>query len=211
MGKQKAESKTWRARVWAQSNWQVLLFWLACAFAGWYLGAKGYGMAIYFRLTGMNPEEWTPLLRLTAEKDPKVGSVVSLDGLTDWQGKPVKLPFSDKMTGLLFVCGRCGLEETLSLAKVFQSRNADKVRLIVVYIGQPDAEFYGLWNKYKELTFVRDPQLKVFERLNALYMPRLYLISPDGTLRYLSPLTGYLWLLERWEEELEHVSKLLRG
>lgn len=209
MGKQKAESKIWKVRVWVQSNWQVLLFWLACAFAGWYLGAKGYGAILYFWLTGINPEEWTPFLRLAAERDPKVGSVVSLDGLTDWKGTPVKLPLPDKITALLFTYGKYGFKETLSLARDFQNRNVDKVRLIVVYIGQPDAEFYRLWNSFKELTFLRDPQLKVFERLNALYMPRLYLIAPDGTLRYLSPLTGYLWRPERWQEELEHVSKLL--
>jgi len=166
-------------------------------------------MALYFRITGINPEEWTPLLRLTAKRDPKVGTTVSLEGLTDWQGRPVNLPLQDKMTALLFVCGRCGLEETLRLAQVFQNQNFDKVRLFIVYIGQPDAEFYGLWNKYRELTFLRDPKLEVFERLNALYMPRFYLVAPGGTLRYLSPLTGYFWRLERWQEELERVSELL--
>ena len=213
MGKQKAvERKIWQVRVWFQSNWQVLLFWLACSFAGWFLGAKGYGMALYFRLTGINPEEWTPLLCLTAERDPKIGSPVSLDGLTDWQGSLVKLPFPDKMTGLLFICGRCGLEETLTTFLAFQKRHADKMRLIIVYIGQPNAEFYLLWNSFKELTFMRDPQLKVFEHLNALYMPRFYLISPDGTLCYLSPLTSYFWQPERWQEELERISHwLLNG
>jgi hypothetical protein len=34
-------------------------------------------------LTGIDPEEWTPLMRLTAQKDPKVGTIVSLEGLTD--------------------------------------------------------------------------------------------------------------------------------
>lgn len=51
--------------------------------------------------------------------------------------------------------------------------------------------------------------IKVFERLNALYMPRLYLISPDGTLRYLSPMAGYNWRPDRWQEELEHIGRLL--
>jgi len=208
-GKRFSEGRMSKVLGWAKDNWQILLFWFACAFAGWYLGAKGYGMALYFRITGINPEEWTPILRLTAEKDPKVGTIVSLEGLTDWQGKPVNLPLQDKMTALLFVCGRCGLEETLQLAQVFQNQNFDKVRLFIVYIGQPDAEFYGLWNKYRELTFLRDPKLEVFERLNALYMPRFYLVAPGGTLRYLSPLTGYFWRLERWQEELERVSELL--
>ncbi|MFA0753326.1 MAG: hypothetical protein IMHGJWDQ_001097 [Candidatus Fervidibacter sp.] len=196
---------------WAQGNWPVLLFWLACAIGGWYLGAKGYGMALYFRLTGINPEEWPPLLRLTAQNDPKVGSFVSLEGLTDWDGKPFKLPFPEKMTGLWFVCGRCGLEKTLRLAHALQNQNPDKVKVVVVYIGQPDAEFYQFWNSFGDLIFLRDPQLTVFERLNAPYMPRLYLIAPGGTLRYLSPLAGHNWQSERWQEELERIRRLLGG
>lgn len=166
-------------------------------------------MALYFRLTGINPEEWTPLLRLTAQNDPKVGSIVSLEGLTDWKGNPFKLPFPEKMTALWFVCGRCGLEESLRIAHAFQSQNSEKVKVIVVYIGQPDAEFYQLWNSFKDLTFLSDPQLKVFERLNALYMPRLYLVAPDGTLLYLSPMAGYNWRFDRWQEELGRIRSLL--
>jgi hypothetical protein len=85
-GATKLESKLAKWRAWGKENWQVLLFWLACAFAGWYLGAKGYRMALYFRLTGIDPEEWTPLMRLTAQKDPKVGTIVSLEGLTNRHG-----------------------------------------------------------------------------------------------------------------------------
>jgi hypothetical protein len=205
----RTEGKIGKLARWAKDNWQVLIFWLACAFAGWYLGARGYGMEIYFRITGINPQEWTPLLLLTAQNDPKIGSIVSLEGLTDWQGKPFKLPFPDKETALLFVCGRCGLEDTLNLAQAFQNRYYQKVRLYVVYIGEPDAEAYALMQRTKGLIFLRDPKLEVFERLNALYMPRFYLISANGTLRYLSPLTGYLWRPERWEEEFERISQLL--
>ena len=203
------KGKTGKLARWAKNNWQVIIFWLVCAFAGWYLGAKGYGMEIYFRITGINPQEWTPFLLLTAQNDPKVGSIVSLEGLTDWQGKPFKLPFPDKETALLFVCGRCGLEEILNLAQVFHNRYYQKVRLCVVYIGEADAEAYALMQRARGLIFLRDSQLKVFERLNALYMPRFYLISHDGMLRYLSPLTGYLWRPERWEEEFERISQLL--
>ncbi len=204
------EGKIRRTIAWCQSHWQVLLFWLACAFAGWYLGAKGYGIRLYFSLAGIDPQEWTPHLRLTAQKDPKVGSTVSLDGLTDWQGKPVKLPFPDKTTALWFVCSGCGLEETLQVAQAFQNRHADKVKTAIVYVGKPNAEFFRLWRNFSNMLLVRDAQLVVFERLNALYMPRLYLISPDGTLRYLSPLTSRLWRAERWQRELEKVGARLR-
>ena len=203
----KSEGKLARWRAWVRGNWQVLLFWFACAFAGWYLGAKGYGMTIYFRLTGINPEEWTPLLRLTAQKDPKVGTFVSLEGLTDWQGRPVSLPFKDRLTAIFFVCGRCGLEESLNLAQAFQDRHAERVRVAIVYIGQPDAEFITLSRRFNRLLFLFDPKLKVFEHLNALYMPRLYLIGSDGTLQYLSSLAGYNWRPERWREELERLSQ----
>ncbi len=198
-----------RWTMWLRGNGQVLLFWLACAFVGWYLGAKGYGTALLFRLTGIDPEEWTPILQLTAEKDPKVGSVISLEGLTDWSGKPVRLPFPDKLTALWFTCGTCGLEETLQLIHAFQSQNADKIRTAVVYIGQPNAELFRLWNAYKDLVFVWDPKLTVFERLNALYMPRLYLVAPDGTLRYLSRLSLRSRQIEKWQKELAQVKYLL--
>lgn len=164
-------------------------------------------MAIYFRLTGINPEEWTPLLRLTAQKDPKVGTFVSLEGLTDWQGRPIKLPFPDKMTALLFLCAHCGMEEKLKVFQSFAQRHADRGRFVIVYIGQPDAEVLQLSQIWTGVVWARDPQLKVFERLNALYMPRLYLIASDGTLRYLTPLVGYLWNADRWAEELERVSR----
>ncbi len=204
------EGKIGRTIAWCQSHWQVLLFWLACAFVGWFLGSKGYGTALLFRLAGIDPEEWTPLLQLTAEKDPKVGSVISLEGLTDWNGKPVRLPFPDKLTALLFVCGTCGLEETLQLIHAFQTQNADRVRTAVVYIGQPDAELFRLWKAYKGLLFVRDPKLTVFEGLNALYMPRLYLFAPDVTLRYLSRLPlGFTGTPEKWQKELKKVGNLL--
>ena len=205
----RTEGKIGKLARWAKDNWQVLIFWLACAFAGWYLGARGYGMEIYFRITGINPQEWTPLLLLTAQNDPKIGSIVSLEGLTDWQGKLFKLPFPDKETALLFVCGRCGLEDTLNLAQAFQNRYYQKVRLCVVYIGEPDAEAYALMQRTKGLIFLRDPKLEVFERLNALYMPRFYLISANGTLRYLSPLTGHFWRFEKWQEEFERLGQLL--
>jgi len=194
---------------WAKDNWQVIIFWLACAFVGWYLGARGYGIEIYFRITGLDPREWTPLMVLTAQKDPKVGNNVSLEGLTDWQGRPFKLPFPDKETALLFVCGRCGLEDILNLAQNFQSRNFQKVSLCVVYIGESDAEAYSIMQRTRGLIFLRDPKLEVFERLNALYMPRFYLISRGGTLRYLSPLTGRFWSPERWQEEFERIGQLL--
>ncbi len=164
-------------------------------------------MEIYFRIIGLDPREWTPLMVLTAQKDPKVGSNVSLEGLTNWQGKPFKLPFPDKETALLFVCGRCGLEDILNLAQNFQSRNFQKVSLCVVYIGEPDAEAYSIMQRTRGLIFLRDPRLEVFERLNALYMPRFYLIAPDGKLRYLSPLVGHNWRPERWKEELEKLSQ----
>ena len=208
MGKQKAvERKIWQVRVWFQSNWQVLRFWLACSFAGWFLGAKGYGMARYFRLTGIDPEEWIPLLRLTAQKDPKVGAVVSLNGLTDWQGHPMKLPFPEKMTAVFFLCAHCGMEEKLQVFQTFAQRHADKVRMVIVFIGHPDAEVVRLSQGLTSVIWARDPQLAVFQRLNALYMPRLYLITPDSTLRYLSPLVGYHWSAERWAKELERVSQ----
>ncbi|MFA0784621.1 peroxiredoxin family protein [Fervidibacter sacchari] len=203
----KLGSKLARWRAWVKENWQVLLFWFACAFAGWYLGAKGYGMALYFRLTGIDPEEWTPLMRLTAQKDPKVGTIVSLEGLTDWQGRPMKLPFHDKMTALLFFCAHCGMEEKLQVFQDFAQRHADKVRMVIVFIGQPDAEVLRLSQSWTGVVWARDPKLVVFQRLNALHMPRLYLIASDGTLRYLSPLVGYLWDADRWAKELERVSK----
>jgi hypothetical protein len=206
-GATKLESKLTKWRAWGKENWQVLLFWLACAFAGWYLGAKGYGMALYFRLTGIDPEEWTPLMRLTAQKDPKVGTIVSLEGLTDWQGRPVRLPFKDKLTALFFVCGRCGLEDSLNLAQAFQDRHAERVKVAIVYIGHPDSEVVALSQRFNRLPFLFDPKLKVFQRLNALYMPRFYLIGSDGTLQYLSPLVGHGWSPERWREELKRLSQ----
>jgi len=57
------------------------------------------------------------------------------------------------------------------------------------------------------IVWARDPQLTVFQRLNALYMPRFYLIGSDGTLQYLSPLVGHGWSPERWREELERLSQ----
>jgi hypothetical protein len=206
-GATKLESKLAKWRAWGKENWQVLLFWLACAFAGWYLGAKGYGMALYFRLTGIDPEEWTPLMRLTAQKDPKVGTIVSLEGLTDWQGRPLKLPSDDKVTGLLFICAHCGMEEKLQIFQAFAQRHTDKLRMVIVFIGQPDAEILRLSQNWTGIVWARDPQLTVFQRLNALYMPRFYLIASDGTLRYLSPLVGYHWDADRWAKELEQVSK----
>jgi len=203
----KSEGKLARWWAWGKENWQVLLFWLACAFAGWYLGTKGYGMALYFRLTSIDPEEWIPLLRLTAQKDPKVGTVVSVNGLTDWQGRPMKLPFPEKMTVVLFLCAHCGMEEKLQVFQTFAQRHADKVRMVIVFIGQPDAEVVRLSQGLTSVVWARDPQLAVFQRLNALYMPRLYLITPDSTLRYLSPLVGYHWSVERWAKELERVSQ----
>jgi len=164
-------------------------------------------MALYFRLTGIDPEEWTPLMRLTAQKDPKVGTIVSLEGLTDWQGRPMKLPFHDKMTALLFFCAHCGMEEKLQVFQDFAQRHADKVRMVIVFIGQPDAEVLRLSQSWTGVVWARDPKLVVFQRLNALHMPRLYLIASDGTLRYLSPLVGYLWDADRWAKELERVSK----
>jgi hypothetical protein len=164
-------------------------------------------MALYFRLTGIDPEEWIPLLRLTAQKDPKVGTVVSLNGLTDWQGRPMKLPFPEKMTAVLFLCAHCGMEEKLQVFQTFAQRHADKVRMVIVFIGQPDAEVVRLSQGLTSVVWARDPQLAVFQRLNALYMPRLYLITPDSTLRYLSPLVGYHWSVERWAKELERVSQ----
>jgi hypothetical protein len=92
----RTEGKIGKLARWAKDNWQVLIFWLACAFAGWYLGARGYGMEIYFRITGINPQEWTPLLLLTAQNDPKVGSIVSLEGLTGKANLSNCLPLTRK-------------------------------------------------------------------------------------------------------------------
>lgn len=166
-------------------------------------------MALYFRLTGINPEEWTPLLRLTAQNDPKVGSIVSLEGLTDLEGKPMQLPFPDKFTGLLFVCSGCGLKETLAAFSAFQQRHKDKVQLVVVFVGGITSDTVEMLSVVPNAIWARDPKLAVFERLNALYMPRFYLIAQDGTLRYLSPLVGYFWQAERWHQELERLSKCL--
>ena len=44
-GATKLESKLTKWRAWGKENWQVLLFWLAYAFAGWYLGALNYHRA----------------------------------------------------------------------------------------------------------------------------------------------------------------------
>ncbi|MCS7186394.1 MAG: hypothetical protein RMK89_05500, partial [Armatimonadota bacterium] len=194
-----------------KSNWQILLFWFACAFAGWYLGAKGYGMALYFRITGINPEEWIPILRLAAQKDSKVGTQISLEGLVDWNGKPMKLPYSEKMTGLLFICSQCGLEEKLAIFYQFSQCHSDKLQTVVVYVGQPSAEFFEFWRQFKGVNWARDPGLMVFERLNVLYMPRFYLFAPDGTMRYISPIVGYLWHSDRWQKELKRVEKILGG
>jgi len=203
------EGRLGKALRWARSNWQVLLFWLACAFAGWYLGAKGYGMAIYFRITGINPQEWTPIMRLSAEKDPKVGSEISLDGLVDWNGKPLKLPYKEGATGVLFICGQCGMEEKLATFYEFAQHYSGKLKMVVVYVGQPTDELLVFWRSYEDVTWARDPNLSVFERLNALYMPRFYLVGSDGTLRYISPIVGYLWSSERWRQELERVGRIL--
>ncbi|MCS7266184.1 MAG: thioredoxin family protein [Armatimonadetes bacterium] len=209
-GKQlRREGRISKALWWAKSNWQILLFWFACAFAGWYLGAKGYGMALYFRITGINPEEWIPILRLAAQKDPKVGTQISLDGLVDWNGKPMKLPYSEKMTGLLFICSQCGMEEKLAAFYEFYQSHANKLQMIVVYVGQPSEELFDFWRNFKGLDWARDPNLTVFERLNVLYMPRFYLIAPDKTLRYISPIVGYLWHSDKWQQELERVEKLV--
>ncbi len=166
-------------------------------------------MALYFRLAGIGPEDRDPFIRLTAQKDPKVGTVVSLEGLTDWQGRPVKLPFPDKTTALAFICGACGLEEFLNLMQEFHQRHGDRVRVAIVYIGHPSEDLFQIWQTLKGMVLVRDPKLSVFERLNALYMPRLYLIAPDGTLRYLSPLSARRWTVERWQKELERVKAKL--
>ena len=203
------EGRFSKALRWAGSNWQILLFWFACAFAGWYLGARGYGMAIYFRITGINPQEWIPILRLAAEKDPKVGSSVSLEGLTDWSGKPLKLPYRDKMTGVLFICGQCGMEEKLAVFYEFSQRHAEKLQMVIVYVGQLSEELIEFWKSFKGVVWARDPNLTVFERLNVLYMPRFYLIAPDGTLRYISPIVGYLWQPDRWQQELKRVERIL--
>jgi len=71
---------------WAQGNWPVLLFWLACAIGGWYLGAKGYGMALYFRLTGINPEEWPPPPKTDRPKRSK-GRLFCFPGRLDRLGR----------------------------------------------------------------------------------------------------------------------------
>jgi hypothetical protein len=205
----RTEGKIGKLARWAKDNWQVLIFWLACAFAGWYLGARGYGMEIYFRITGINPQEWTPLLRLTSERDPKVGSKVSLNDLVDWAGKPLKLPQSGKIIGLLFICGQCGIEEKLAVFYNFASRHHENMRLIIVYIGHPNHELMVFWRTFKEAIWARDPKLSAFERLNALYMPRFYLIAPDGTLKYISPIVGYLWSTDKWQQELKRIEKVL--
>jgi hypothetical protein len=95
----------------------------------------------------------------------------------------------------------------LNLAQAFQDRNAEKVKVAIVYIGHPDAEVVALSQRFDRLPFFFDPKLTVFQRLNALYMPRLYLIGSDGTLQYLSPLVGHGWHPERWMEELERLSQ----
>ena len=208
-GKRFSEGRMSKVLGWVKDNWQILLFWFACAFAGWYLGAKGYGMVLYFRITGINPEEWIPILRLAAEKDPRVGIQVSLDGLTDWEGKPLQLPYREKMTGVLFICGQCGMEEKLATFYEFSQNHAEKLQMVVVYVGQPSEELFVFWRSFKGVVWARDPNLTVFEMLNVLYMPRFYLVAPDGTLRYISPIVGYLWQLDRWQQELRRVEKIL--
>jgi len=207
-GKRVGEGKISKGLRWVRDNWQILLFWLACAFAGWYLGAKGYGAALYFRMVGIDTEEWIPILRLAAEKDPKVGAQISLSGLVDWNGKPITL-HREKMTGLLFICGQCGMEEKLAAFHDFSQRHKDKLQMVVVYVGQPSEELFSWMEGFKGLVWGRDPNLTVFERLNVLYMPRFYLVSPDGTLRYISPIVGYLWQLDKWQQELRRVERIL--
>jgi hypothetical protein len=99
------------------------------------------------------------------------------------------------------------MEEKLQIFQAFSQRHTDKLRMVIVFVGQPDAEILRLSQNWAGIVWARDPQLTVFQRLNALYMPRFYLIASDGTLRYLSPLVGYHWDANRWAKELERVSR----
>lgn len=101
------------------------------------------------------------------------------------------------------------MEEKLAVFYEFFQRHAKKLRMVVVYVGQPSEELFVFWRSFKDVVWARDPNLTVFERLNVLYMPRFYLVAPDGTLKYISPVVGYLWQLDRWQQELKRVEKIL--
>lgn len=202
-------------QIWLVSNWKVLIFWTFCALLGWWAGinSKKVYFRAYFRLTGVHPEEVIPQVLQASKRDPTVGSVISFDGLTDWHGKPVKLASQtkNKLVGLLFICGRCGVEEVLIMTYALLSKYKNKIDIYIIYIGQNNSNFYILQERLKDFKFLRDPNLTVLRRLNALYMPRFYLVAPDGKLVYLSKMSPLLRLPERWAEELEKINKVLEG
>ncbi len=101
------------------------------------------------------------------------------------------------------------VEEKLSVFHEFSQRHDEKLQMVVVYVRQPSEELFVFWKSFKGLTWARDPNLTVFERINVLYMPRFYLISYDGTLRYISPIVGYLWHSDKWKQELKKAEKVL--
>lgn len=66
------------------------------------------------------------------------------------------------------------VEEKLSVFHEFSQRHDEKLQMVVVYVRQPSEELLVFWKSFKGLTWARDPNLTVFERINVLYMPRFY-------------------------------------
>lgn len=212
----KSPLKWWVSKwqIWLVNNWKVLVFWIFCALLGWWVGINGkkFYLKAYFRLTGIHPQEVIPQVLQASVKDPLIGSVISLDGLTDWHGRPVRLisQAENKLIGLLFVCGQCGVKEILLMTYTLLSKYKSKIDTYIICIGQ-SSDCYILQQQLKDFTFLRDPNLTILRRLNALYMPRFYLVAPDGKLVYLSKMSPLLRLPERWAEELKKITKVLEG
>jgi len=132
-------------------------------------------------------------IRRTMANDPKPGSMVDLIQLTTVDGRTVKFP-SDAPTefiGLLFVqdCPSCRVDSDIRVAEELQRQARDKLTVYVVMVGADRDTAGAYWSTRNfSIPLLVDPTGEVAKRLNALFLPRGYVIHRTGRLEYV---TGY--------------------
>ncbi len=152
------------------------------------------GYALHRSRSPTDSDSMTPdQIEAHTQKDPLIGSVVSIGKLRDSEDRPV--PIGSDGILLLFVagpkmsnCSTCGTEEFIMEFNAL-ARERGSIPTYIVWAGQSDlAGLDPARSLYKSVKFAVDPKLHISKGLNCFLFPRAYLVSGSGRLRYVSPI-----------------------
>jgi len=129
-----------------------------------------------------------------ARSDPRLGTVLSLDGVRDRDGRPVVVDARGRYTVVLFIAGpklaKCSACRTGDFIEKFYAMTRAHPELVtyLVWVGQTDlkGQRFNARKMLDRFHVVVDPKLRVAKAYNAFFQPRAYLLTKNGKLAYSS-------------------------